>query len=196
MNRLLKIGIYEKTTKGATSIFHRLNRTQYNHYKPLQIDIGNLCSIIGGPYDAFIHKGILTGDNYKLDNYGKNTHILFIDETHYTKYKDVVDIIEKLDVNETQMRFVFKESEKVNENNCINRFSQNTSFKQMISESISMNNKCLPKSVYGFHFKTNDNYKINIHYTGLSYKTGIENNVFNYYKTKTCVYFWFFYVVV
>ena len=49
-----------------------------------------------------------------------------------------------------------------------------------------MNNKCLPKSINGFNFKNNDNYKININFTGLQYKSGIENNIFNYYKNKKC----------
>ena len=56
----------------------------------------------------------------------------------------------------------------------------------MISESIIINNKSLPTSIHGFNFKNNDNYKININFTGLQYKSGIENNIFNYYKTGFC----------
>lgn len=182
MRPLLKIGINEITKEGITSIFHRLSRKQYNHYKPLQTETGNLCIILGGPYDAYIHQGKIK----ELENYRKNTDILFIDETHYTKYKDVVEIVKQLDENKTQIQFIFKESLKVNENNCFNRFNQNTSFKVMISESIYMNNKCLPTSIHGFNFKNNDNYKININFTGLQYKNGIENNIFNYYKTGFC----------
>ena len=57
MKPLLKIGINEITREGITSIFHRLNRTKYNHYKPLQTEMGNLCVILGGPYNGYIHKG-------------------------------------------------------------------------------------------------------------------------------------------
>ena len=84
------------------------------------------------------------------------------------------------------MEFIFKESQNIIENNCINRFSQNTSFKKMISKSLLMNNNCLPKSVYGLNFINDDNYKMKIHFTGLDYDNGIENNVFNYYKTEQC----------
>ena len=95
MRPLLKIGINELTKEGITSIFHRLSRKQYNHYKPLQTEMGNLCIILGGPYDAYIHKGKIK----ELKNYGRDTNILFVDETHYTKYNNVVEIVKKLDEN-------------------------------------------------------------------------------------------------
>ena len=185
MKRMLKIGIHELINSNINNkyIFHRLKRFQYNHYKPLQNEIGNLRIILGGPYHCFIHHD---EDIKTLDNYGRNSTILFIDESHYTKYKDVVNIVNKLNNNKTRMEFIFKESQNIIENNCINRFSQNTSFKKMISKSLLMNNNCLPKSVYGLNFINDDNYKMKIHFTGLDYDNGIENNVFNYYKTEQC----------
>jgi hypothetical protein len=183
MKPLLKIGINEITREGITSIFHRLNRTQYNHYKPLQTEMGNLCVILGGPYNGYIHKGKIN----EVENYGRNTHILFIDETHFTKYEDVVDLSQHLYLNRKNMQFIFKETDKVNENNCVNRFSQNTSFKQIVAKSIFMNDKYLPKSVYGYKYENPGNYQLNMHYTGLTYHNSIEhnsigNNIFNYYK--------------
>ena len=195
MKSLLRIGINE-IMRGRDRIYNRLHNRlhnenrlrnrqhngEYNHFRPLKTEVGDLCVINGGPYDGFIHQGKI-GD---LKIYGKYSQILFIDETHYTKYEDVVDLTHTVVQNNQTLQYIFKETPKINENNCIHRFNQNTSFKQMISNSLHINDKSLPKSVYGFKYENPSNNTPQMHYTSLTYHNSIGHNIFNYYKqTKT-----------